>query len=102
MQLELESGSSAAFLSSVTLPLRQWCLLNLELTGRTVRVLAIIKSLRRVCYGVLFNAMLMIVTVGENHVCVFGWTWTARCHLAGIRVSRSERRVRFISHNAST
>lgn len=41
VQLELENGSPSAVLSSFTLPLHQWCLLNLELIGRTVRILAI-------------------------------------------------------------
>ncbi|XP_060744418.1 protein sel-1 homolog 3 [Tachysurus vachellii] len=40
VQLELEGGSQSAFLSSFTLPLHQWCLLNLELTGRTGKITA--------------------------------------------------------------
>ncbi|KAG7321594.1 hypothetical protein KOW79_014452 [Hemibagrus wyckioides] len=40
VQLELESGSQSAFLSSFTLPLHQWCFLNLELTGRTGEITA--------------------------------------------------------------
>ncbi|MCJ8740383.1 hypothetical protein PDJAM_G00058390, partial [Pangasius djambal] len=38
VQLELENGSPSAFLSSFTLPLHQWCLLNLELTGRMGKI----------------------------------------------------------------
>ncbi|XP_060753754.1 protein sel-1 homolog 3 isoform X2 [Neoarius graeffei] len=38
VQLELENGSPSAVLSSFTLPLHQWCLLNLELTGRMGKI----------------------------------------------------------------
>ncbi|KAI5099354.1 protein sel-1-like 3 isoform X1, partial [Silurus meridionalis] len=41
VQLELENGSPSAFLSSFTLPLHQWCFLNLELTGRMGKIIAV-------------------------------------------------------------